>query len=126
MAIASRSPNCALKRYRSANSGLLVRVERSRGAIVRIAVSGHAGFARSGSDIVCAAVSALVLTAAHGVSAHCGAVTRVQDDEAGDYILDVPGGGGVRAQAVLESALSGLRAVARSHPAHLRVRAAGK
>lgn len=89
-------------------------------------VSGHAGFADRGDDIVCAAASALVLTAAHGVATYCGAHVVTHDDPDGDYVLEVPRGGGVRAQAVLESAVAGLRAIARSHPGHLAVRSAGK
>jgi hypothetical protein len=48
------------------------------------------------------------------------------DDPDGDYVLEVPRGGGARAQAVLETAVSGLRAIARRHPGHLSVRSAGK
>jgi hypothetical protein len=89
-------------------------------------VTGHAGFAQAGKDIVCAAVSALVQTAANGVSTYCGAVATVRDDPGGDYTLDVPNGGGARAQAVLETTIAGLRAIARSHPEHMSVRGAGK
>lgn len=103
-----------------------MRCERSRGAIVRLTVRGHAGFADYGDDIVCAAASALVLTAAHGVSTYCGARVAIHDDRAGDYVLDVPRGGGVRAQAVLETTVSGLRAIARRYPGHMSVRSAGK
>jgi len=91
-----------------------------------LTVSGHGGFADYGDDIVCAAASALVQTAAHGVATHCGALAVVRDDPDGDYILEVPRGGGVRAQAVLETAVSGLRAIARRHPDYLAVRSAGK
>ena len=75
---------------------------------------------------MCAATSALVLTAAYGVSAHCGAQVVVCDEPAGDFVLEVPRGGGPRAQAVLETAVSGLRAIARRYPGHLSVRTAGK
>jgi len=85
-------------------------------------VAGHAGFAPHGRDIVCAAASALVQSAAHGITAHCGARATVVDRPGGDYRLDVPRGGNARAQAVLESALSGLRAIANSYPRHMRVR----
>jgi len=71
---------------------------------------------------VCAAVSALVLSAAYGIEAHCGSRVAVADDGEGDYRLEVPRGGNARAQAVLASAVSGLRAVARSYPGSLRVR----
>jgi uncharacterized protein len=90
-------------------------------------VTGHAGFAPYGRDIVCAAASALVLSTAHGLAAHCKARVHVTDDGAGDFHLRVPRGGNARAQAVLESAVSGLRAIARSYPKSLRVRSlAGK
>jgi uncharacterized protein YsxB (DUF464 family) len=84
-------------------------------------VSGHAGFAAAGSDIVCAAVSALVMTAAHGVARVCHAPVRVSDDPSGAFVLEIPKGGGANAQAVLETTLAGLRAIARTYPAHLRV-----
>jgi len=63
-----------------------------------------------------------VLSAAHGIAAHCGAKAKIVDEPGGDYRLDVARGGNARAQAVLESALSGLRAIANSYPKHMRVR----
>ena len=100
---------------------MLVRAQRRAGKLVRIEVSGHAGFAAAGSDIVCAAVSALVMTAAHGVARICGARVRVSDDPSGAFVLDVPGGGGASAQAVLATTLAGLHAIARTYPDHMRV-----
>jgi len=91
------------------------------GKIARLEVRGHAGFAPAGKDIVCSAVSALVLSSAYGVAHHGGARARVHDDPNGAYVLELRGGD-ARAQAVLESALDGLRAIARSYPGHLRVR----
>lgn len=84
-------------------------------------MSGHAGFASHGRDVVCAGVSALVLSGAYGVSQHCGARTLVIDDGDGDYHIEVERGG-TRAQAVLETVVSGLRAIARSYPGTLKVR----
>ena len=102
-------------------------MRRSGGRIVEIGVNGHAGFAPRGRDIVCAGVSALVLSAAHGIAVHCGADSDVDDDPSGDYRLRIPRGGNARAQAVLESTVSGLRAIARTYPQSLRVRTvAGK
>jgi uncharacterized protein len=102
-------------------ASLLVRAQRRAGKLVRIEVSGHAGFAEAGSDIVCAAVSALVMTAAHGVAQICHTPVRVSDDPAGAFVLDVPSGGGADAQAVLATTLAGLQAIARAHPSHVRV-----
>lgn len=68
-----------------------------------------------------------MLSAAHGIIEHCEVRAVVVDDGEGDYELEIPRGGNARAQAVLESALSGLRAIARSYPGSLRVRViAGK
>ena len=67
---------------------LLIRAQREAGALTRIEVTGHAGFAAAGSDIVCAAVSALVMTAANGVARVCGAPVRVSDDPSGAFVLD--------------------------------------
>ena len=100
---------------------------RSAGRIIGIDVAGHAGFAPHGRDIVCAATSALVLSGAYGVSSHCKSTVAVVDDGEGDYRLEVARGGNARAQAVLETVLSGLRAIARSYPGRLRIRTlAGK
>lgn len=90
--------------------------------IVRLEVSGHAGFASVGSDVVCAGVSALVLSAAQGIASICGSRLRVYDDPNGTYILEVPRGGNACAQAVLATAVSGLRAIARSYPGYIIVR----
>ena len=88
--------------------------------MVGLEVSGHAGFAEAGRDIVCAAVSALVFSAAEGLRAYCKVKTSVED-AATAYKLRVPAGGDERAQAVLETAVSGLHAIAVSYPRHLLV-----
>ena len=42
------------------------RIFRKNGVIVRVISKGHAGYAESGSDIVCAAISAILITAFNG------------------------------------------------------------
>jgi uncharacterized protein YsxB (DUF464 family) len=111
-----------LKKSSSSKAGLTISIRRSAGRIVAITVSGHAGYAARGRDIVCAAASALVLSAAHGIATHCKSPTTVVDDGDGDYRLTIPRGGNASAQVVLESAVSGLRAISRSYPGSLRVR----
>lgn len=108
------------RKRRARRTRLTVSVERRGGRIAKITVSGHAGFAERGRDIVCAAVSALVQTAAYGLRRHCGARARVKDVSDGDYTLDVAGGNAA-AQAVLETTVSGLEALARSYPDHVVV-----
>ncbi len=115
-----------MRRSRSRNGtasrrGVTATVGREAGRIVSLRLSGHAGYAAAGSDIVCAGASALLLAAAAGVVEHCKAKALVEDSPGGDYAVEVERGGNALAQAVLETAVSGLRAIARTYPAHLRV-----
>ena len=52
--------------------------------ITGFSVSGHSGYAEAGSDIVCAAISALVTMAEATINEVCGAKAkvRVKDEEA--------------------------------------------
>ena len=52
--------------------------------IVGFSVSGHSGYAEAGSDIVCAAISAVVTMAEATINDVCGAKAkvRVKDDDA--------------------------------------------
>ena len=52
--------------------------------ITGFSVSGHSGYAEAGSDIVCAAVSAIVTMAEATINDVCGAKAkvRVKDDQA--------------------------------------------
>jgi len=94
--------------------------ERQGGSIVGLRVRGHAGFAVAGQDIVCAAASALVLSAAHGLRRHCEVRPRITDSST-EFRLEVPGGGNPRAQAVLETAVAGLEAIAASYPGYMGI-----
>jgi len=120
MGTGSWSPSCALKRSRS-SSPLVVTAQRRAGCIVSLRVHGHSRLARPGEDIVCAGVSALVQSAAYGVAHHARANAAVSDDPDGDYVLELLDARNECAQVVLETALSGLRAIAREYPRQLRV-----
>ena len=52
--------------------------------ITGFSVSGHSGYAEAGSDIVCAAISAVVTMAEATINEVCGAKAkvRVKDDQA--------------------------------------------
>jgi uncharacterized protein len=109
-----------LRKSRSPKTGLDIVYQRQHGAIVALRVAGHAGFAALGQDIVCAAASALVLSAAHGLRAY-GKVSPSISDTPSQYRVDVPDGGNALAQAILETTVSGLESVAASYPGYLRV-----
>ena len=58
-----------------------IRIFRTEGHITAVTVEGHTGYAEEGSDIVCAAVSALTQGALLGIRevAGIGAESRVSD-----------------------------------------------
>ena len=81
---------------------------------------GHAGYAESGSDIVCAAVSILTTTCANALESVAGVIPEVEAKE-GRMRLDLPAGAGHDAQVILLSMLQGLRDVAESYPQYLQL-----
>ncbi len=88
-------------------------VVRRGGRIVRLHVHGHAGTAPYGQDLVCAAVSAIVQTAALGLGRFDpeAADARVRD---GDVLWQ--GESGEIGQAILETCLLGLEDISESYP----------
>lgn len=77
--------------------------------------SGHAGYAEKGSDIVCAAVSALMQTLAYSVDG--GTVTRSQDD---CNILTVQAEQSFDNMAKFELVTDGLMLLAKQYPKNVR------
>jgi len=57
----------------------------SEGLITGFAVDGHSGFAVSGQDIVCSAISALTLAAAMGLSKVAG--KKVEGEQTEGHLL---------------------------------------
>lgn len=107
---------------------LQVRVVRaSDGAVLALVAFGHTGFDRKGRDIVCAGASAVLHTAVLGVTR----IARVEAAvSAGDGYLELhlapearsDGRGWQQAQAVLETAVAGLREIGARYPGHIQVR----
>ena len=59
--------------------------------ITGFSVSGHSGYAESGSDIVCAAISAIVTMAEATINEVCGAKAKVRvKDEQARITLTLP------------------------------------
>lgn len=98
----------------------------SVGRLKGLFVSGHSGYARAGSDIVCAAVSAITQAAVLGLEEVLELAPEVRiDDEAGllELTLAQPGANKEReAQAVLETAARSLERLSGQYPKYLRVR----
>ncbi|QIA27966.1 ribosomal-processing cysteine protease Prp [Thermaerobacter sp. PB12/4term] len=96
-----------------------------QGAITRFEITGHAGFADRGDDIVCAAVSALGQAAILGLEEVLHLVPEVELDEEGRLVCqlpaDVPADLHRAAQAILETARVGIQAIASDYDEYVRV-----
>ena len=94
------------------------------GLLVGFDVQGHAGYARSGSDIVCAAVSALTITCANSLESVCGLQPDVKSDGSGDLHLRLPEGLGPAqthdAQILLGALRQGFEDLAGQYPRHFQ------
>jgi len=109
----------------------LVRIKlyraRDDGRIYGFHAHGHSGFATSGEDIVCAAVSVLTTVTVLGLQARLGLDPHVAvDEEAGslDCRLDLDALDATmsqRTQDLLETMALGLRDIAEQHPNHVSV-----
>lgn len=93
---------------------------------------GHTGFAERGSDIVCAAVSALTTVTVLGLQARLELDPEVHVDEEEGYLhcmLDkerVPSSTWIRAQDLLETLALGLKEIAKEHSRYVRVKEVAK
>lgn len=84
---------------------------------------GHAGFADYGEDIVCAAVSVLTQTAVLGLKEHCDVDLQLEQSPGWLHCaLEGETHASDAAEAVLETMILGLDAIARQYPEQVRVR----
>ncbi|MBP7893184.1 MAG: ribosomal-processing cysteine protease Prp [Firmicutes bacterium] len=96
-----------------------VTVQRFGGHVVRFTVQGHSGWAEYGHDIVCSAVSALATAAANGLRQQAGVsrAVRQRHGELDCMVLGSPSDSEWnRADAILETMVSGIRSIAREYP----------
>ena len=99
---------------------------RKEGRIVGFESEGHAGYAESGSDIVCAAVSALLISCANALesAAHVEPIVR-QNDDIGYLKAELPNAldeaHAHDAGIVLAVAEQGLQSIAKQYPEYVRV-----
>lgn len=98
-----------------------VKVRHAEGRIASFEASGHAGSARYGKDIVCAAVSAVTLTAIEGLRHVAGLDPQVViNDDTGFLSVDLGSDlANHEAQTILATMLAGLRAIANDNPRYV-------
>jgi len=87
---------------------------------MKFVVRGHAGFSAAGTDIVCAAVSTLVINAVNSCEVFCGAHLNTCDDGSVLECHVPPSGESV--QLLLRSMVYGLQQVADAYPKNVKIR----
>ena len=92
--------------------------------ITGFSVSGHSGYAEAGSDIVCAAITAIVRMAEATINDVCGAKAKVRVKDADNRItLMLPASCDEEesVQAVLAGMMLTLVSLAEEHPDYIEV-----
>ena len=103
-----------------------VQVRRDEKGVCGLRVSGHAGYAASGSDIVCAAASVLITTCANALQsvADISPVLEVKEKPA-VIAVDLPDGLSPAqdhdARIILHTILQGFQDVAAQYPRYLQI-----
>ncbi len=98
----------------------MIRAEFVKG-MTGFTLSGHAGFAESGADIVCAAVSAMANLVCNAAEAF-GARAEVREDEAGATLSYRLTGRCAEAEMLLRAFCAELRSLEEQYPENIRVR----
>ena len=100
--------------------------KRSDGTLTGYRAEGHAGYAESGSDIVCAAVSALTQSTLNGLRSVLKAPVMYQVDDQSAFLEvrltpEATQAQVEQAQLLLVTLLEGLQAVEQSYPRNVRI-----
>lgn len=103
-----------------------VYVQRDEDGVRGLKVSGHAGYAKSGSDIVCAAASVLITTCANALESVAGLSPVVHQKESPAMIeVGLPSGLSSEeehdARIILKTVLQGFSDIAAQYPRYLQI-----
>ena len=94
---------------------------KKSGKLCGFRISGHSGYAESGSDIVCAAVSAMVRLTVNTVSGRFAAESHTEVNEENAEIGFSFEPGGENAELLVQGLKDELTARARESPKYIRV-----
>ena len=100
--------------------------KRSDGALIGYSASGHSGYAEAGSDIVCAAISALTQSTLNGLKNVLKAPVMFDQDDDRAFIEakltpEASEEQISQAQLLLLTLKEGLQAIQREYPRNLRI-----
>ena len=103
-----------------------VEVRRDEQGVRGLRVSGHAGYASSGSDIVCAAASVLITTCVNALESVAGITPVVRQSQKPAVIsVELPEelspAQSHDARVILRTALTGFQDVAAQYPRYLQI-----
>jgi hypothetical protein len=95
----------------------------SRNRLSSVFAGGHAGWAQSGSDVVCAAVSAILQTTRLGLEAHAGVALEAKQSK-GEMAFSwpEPARDDAAVVAIVRSAELAIEQVAAQYPEHVTFR----
>ena len=93
-----------------------ITVEKSGGSYEKLSCIGHAGFAESGTDIVCAAASVLVINTLNAIEAFTDTVFEAESEQkSGRLVAVFSKGCSERAALLLDTMVMGLSEMARQY-----------
>ena len=94
-----------------------ISVAKKNGVYRNFNCSGHAGFAEYGNDVVCAAVSTLVINTVNAIEEFTGCCISLDenDSENGKLSISFPDGTDEKAGLLMDALLLGLKQIARDH-----------
>ena len=103
-----------------------VHVRRDEQGVCGLTVKGHAGYAKSGSDIVCASASVLITTCANALQSVAKITPLLNVTEKPALIaVDLPKGISPEqthdSRIILETVLQGFKDVAAQYPRYLQI-----
>ncbi|WP_408954905.1 ribosomal-processing cysteine protease Prp [Natroniella sp. ANB-PHB2] len=103
---------------------ITINIERDQaGNIVEFFVEGHADYAPSGEDIICAAVSAILQTAVFGLVNYLGLAPEVEVKDGWlSCKLDSKMAQDIEVKAILETMLTGLEETEKSHSQYIEMK----
>ncbi len=95
---------------------------KENGNVVKVSAQGHSGLAESGSDILCAAVSALVQTAYIAIKDISDCVEYSRDGKNGKFVITVRRLGDMHdADVILRALYVGLTDLESGYPQNLKI-----
>ena len=93
----------------------------SEGKLSGFLCKGHAGFARAGKDIVCAAVSVLSTTCANALESVAGIVPEIEVDDGYMKVMLPDGCDNHDAMVILRIFEQGVRDIEASYPKYIHI-----